>query len=429
MTKLTKKDFYTDSDNDGLTDAEERIYGTNPNNPDTDADGMSDGEEVKRGRNPLGPGSLKDFFIPHQGNNYQPRSLRPKRILFHAASIIVIKIVVVVFVLSYPLSAWMTPDIAVEQGRKIIELTNNLRQGKLIAVLQESDLLNQASIKKAQDMLIKEYFAHTSSENKGLDYWLSLIGYKYQTAGENLAMGFAGAEEVVEAWQASPTHYANLVDKDFTEIGAAMTSGFYTGQETTLAAQYFGRPAETPPVTNSKIQTKVLSEKIKAQVAMSEPAGGKEKVIRVEAELPKKTAKATFYLGEKTLELGKESENKWSASEIISEKEAKAITSPIVLASVKVVDSNGQESIADVEKQEIAPQKVSLAEQYAFLKHNPNKQVKKILVFSQLYFIFLLIIAVISLALNIFIEIKKQYPSLILGAISLIAVLMLFLIV
>jgi hypothetical protein len=34
-----------DSDNDGLTDAQERILGTNPNNPDTDGDGLLDGEE------------------------------------------------------------------------------------------------------------------------------------------------------------------------------------------------------------------------------------------------------------------------------------------------------------------------------------------------------------------------------------------------
>jgi Concanavalin A-like lectin/glucanases superfamily/CARDB/Bacterial TSP3 repeat len=42
-----------DSDNDGLTDAEEYRYGTDPHNPDTDGDGVSDGDEVRMGRNPL----------------------------------------------------------------------------------------------------------------------------------------------------------------------------------------------------------------------------------------------------------------------------------------------------------------------------------------------------------------------------------------
>ena len=45
-----------DDDNDGLTNAEERRYGTDPNNPDTDGDGLTDGEEVKRYHtNPLNP--------------------------------------------------------------------------------------------------------------------------------------------------------------------------------------------------------------------------------------------------------------------------------------------------------------------------------------------------------------------------------------
>jgi outer membrane protein OmpA-like peptidoglycan-associated protein len=45
-----------DPDRDGLSNGEERRYGTDPNNPDTDADGLKDGEEVKRYRtNPLRP--------------------------------------------------------------------------------------------------------------------------------------------------------------------------------------------------------------------------------------------------------------------------------------------------------------------------------------------------------------------------------------
>jgi outer membrane protein OmpA-like peptidoglycan-associated protein len=43
-----------DEDNDGLTNAEERMLGTNPRNADTDGDGLKDGEEVRRYKtNPL----------------------------------------------------------------------------------------------------------------------------------------------------------------------------------------------------------------------------------------------------------------------------------------------------------------------------------------------------------------------------------------
>ena len=51
----TNKNIFLDSDQDGLSDTEEKTYGTNPNNPDTDGDGYSDGAEVQSGYDPLKP--------------------------------------------------------------------------------------------------------------------------------------------------------------------------------------------------------------------------------------------------------------------------------------------------------------------------------------------------------------------------------------
>lgn len=47
-----------DTDGDLIPDHEERMIGTDPNNPDTDGDGFSDGVEVLNGFNPNGPGLL-----------------------------------------------------------------------------------------------------------------------------------------------------------------------------------------------------------------------------------------------------------------------------------------------------------------------------------------------------------------------------------
>ena len=46
---------FADSDNDGLTDPEETLYGTDPNNPDSDGDGVNDGDEVAAGTDPAVP--------------------------------------------------------------------------------------------------------------------------------------------------------------------------------------------------------------------------------------------------------------------------------------------------------------------------------------------------------------------------------------
>jgi len=43
----------SDSDGDGLSDAQETLVGTSPFNPDTDGDGVSDGVEVALGTDPL----------------------------------------------------------------------------------------------------------------------------------------------------------------------------------------------------------------------------------------------------------------------------------------------------------------------------------------------------------------------------------------
>lgn len=48
-----------DSDDDGLFDREEvKVYKTDPMDADTDGDGYLDGDEVQRGYNPKGPGKL-----------------------------------------------------------------------------------------------------------------------------------------------------------------------------------------------------------------------------------------------------------------------------------------------------------------------------------------------------------------------------------
>lgn len=49
-----------DSDDDGLTDREEQLIGTDPMNPDSDEDGVSDGDEVEEGSDPLSPEEIDE---------------------------------------------------------------------------------------------------------------------------------------------------------------------------------------------------------------------------------------------------------------------------------------------------------------------------------------------------------------------------------
>ncbi len=57
-----------DRDQDGLSNEEEALYGTDPDRRDTDNDGYSDGVEVRSGYDPLVPASEGDRLIGIDGN-------------------------------------------------------------------------------------------------------------------------------------------------------------------------------------------------------------------------------------------------------------------------------------------------------------------------------------------------------------------------
>ena len=262
-----------DSDHDGITDEVECFLGTDPYNSDTDGDGVSDAEEIRQGRNPLGKGDFKDWFVPHEGNNYHPHALHPKRVLFYATSAVAMKILVVLFALGLPLTAWLSPDLLKEQSNKIINLTNGVRTANNLAELKESQVLNRAAYAKASDMVLQQYFAHIGPDKKSLASWLKSAGYRYEVAGENLAMGFSTPEEVMGAWKKSQTHYANIIDPDFKEIGVGAVSGPYQGEETVLVAQYFGTPvpAITPVKTTAVKQAEAAAPAVETAAETANP--------------------------------------------------------------------------------------------------------------------------------------------------------------
>lgn len=57
------KSIFEDFDGDGLSNSEEEVFGTDPNNKDSDGDGYSDGVEIESGYDPLKPASLGDKIV------------------------------------------------------------------------------------------------------------------------------------------------------------------------------------------------------------------------------------------------------------------------------------------------------------------------------------------------------------------------------
>lgn len=185
--------------------------------------------------------TFKKYFVPHRANNYHPHILHTKRAIFYSLVFMLTKAILVCFVLFLPMSAFVLPDVLAEEQRQIVELTNQVRAEKNLPPLAVVSKLDLSAQNKAEDMALGGYFAHVK-DNKNLSSWLRGVNYSYEFAGENLAVGFSTAQGIVQAWKKSPTHYANLIDPDFKDLGVGLAGGVYNGKAVVFIAQHLGTP-------------------------------------------------------------------------------------------------------------------------------------------------------------------------------------------
>ncbi len=214
---------------------------------------------------------LRNAFVPHEGNEHRPHALRHKALTAYAVAIVLVKVVVSGLLLAYPgpsATANLTPA-------NVIDYTNRARQTSKVQALATNQTLMAAAQQKAADMMTKGYFAHISPTKVTPWYWFQRAGYKYSSAGENLAMDFSTAEDVVEAWLASPSHRKNLLNAKYKDIGVAVVSGKLKGTSTTIVVQFFGAPAPTrqqpKPVTKVTSTVPPPTPKGKSGVAVATP--------------------------------------------------------------------------------------------------------------------------------------------------------------
>ncbi len=207
---------------------------------------------------------LKKHFIPHEGNNHRPHILRT----IGVRNIVIAVIFFEVFAFLIPTIANlnMSGGMAAVLPAVLTNLTNKERRVYNLQTLVVSPLLDKAAQMKATDMATNDYFAHTSPTGKTPWYWLEKVGYKYQYAGENLAINFSDSKDVTSAWMASPTHRANIEKGNYTEIGTGVAKGIYKGRETIFVAQVYANPLpkKLGQIKNKKEETKIIKEVVVA---------------------------------------------------------------------------------------------------------------------------------------------------------------------
>ena len=197
---------------------------------------------------------FKRHFIPHKNNDHKPHFLRGKNI----RNVIIIVLFLEIFTFLIPTLSHInrTGGLAAVLPAVLADLTNQERQADKLAPLTVSPILNKAAEMKATDMATYGYFAHTSPTGKTPWYWLSLAGYDYQYAGENLAINFTDSKDVTTAWMNSPTHKANIIKGNYTEIGTGVATGIYQGKSAIFVAQVYANPIskQAQPISTTTIK-------------------------------------------------------------------------------------------------------------------------------------------------------------------------------
>jgi len=219
----------------------------------------------------------KLLFIPCEENHYKPRFLAGGILFYFVLTLLFLKLIAVSFVAYFPKTIFFA-DLT---KTALIQLTNQERQSLGLSALKENSVLDQAAQQKAQDMLASDYFSHYSPAGVSPWYWFKKVGYSYQLAGENLAIGFLDSEEVVQAWLNSPSHKANLVNSTFQETGMAVLKGDFQGSEATVVVQLFGSPIQK---TVEKVLPKEEPEAKEEILPPTTPApaeviAGEEKIV------------------------------------------------------------------------------------------------------------------------------------------------------
>lgn len=207
---------------------------------------------------------LRNAFIPHAGNDYQPHALRRNALHWYTAIIATVKIAVVFFVAVYATQAQLS-NITTQT---IVSLTNQARQQNKVTALKSNTQLVKAAQLKANDMAAQHYFAHVSPSGVTPWTWIKKAGYTYTLAGENLAIDFAQSEDIIQAWLASPSHRKNLLNGKFQDIGVAVGTAKIDGLDSLVVVQMFGTPVAVTTVTKPAPTAKPI---VKPTLVVTQP--------------------------------------------------------------------------------------------------------------------------------------------------------------
>lgn len=116
-------------------------------------------------------------------------------------------------------------EVETNQALEVLRLVNAERQKQGLKELALNHTLNGIATKKAEDMRDNNYFSHQSARYGSPFEMLQQFGVKYSSAGENIAAGQKTSQDVMNDWMNSSGHRANILNKEYTELGVGYVEG------------------------------------------------------------------------------------------------------------------------------------------------------------------------------------------------------------
>ncbi|HVK13817.1 MAG TPA: CAP domain-containing protein [Gemmataceae bacterium] len=106
-----------------------------------------------------------------------------------------------------------------EQG--VLDATNAERKAEGLPPLKPNPKLFAAARAHSENMAKQSKLDHVLDEKTPADR-VKAAGYAFRMVGENVEHNAPTPAEAVKDWMNSPGHKANILNKDFTEIGIAV---------------------------------------------------------------------------------------------------------------------------------------------------------------------------------------------------------------
>lgn len=112
-------------------------------------------------------------------------------------------------------------NITLSYAEQVVKLVNEERaKAGLSALTMDADITAAANVRAKE---IKELFSHTRPDGSSFSTVLKEQGVIFRGSGENIAWGQTSPEQVMNGWMNSDGHRANILNKNFKNIGV----GYY----------------------------------------------------------------------------------------------------------------------------------------------------------------------------------------------------------